>query len=108
MTTENFKRKLTAIFSADVEGYCRFMGEDEEDTLRTLTTYLGAMASLVQQNKGQVADAQDKQLAEFINVIDTPQATRSSDGHDFSRSCFNRKKKIWGIHYLLRRKYDEL
>ena len=29
MTTEDFKRKLTAILSADVVGYSRLMGEDD-------------------------------------------------------------------------------
>ncbi len=29
MTPEGFKRKLAAILSADVKGYCRLMGEDE-------------------------------------------------------------------------------
>ena len=33
------ERKLTAIFSADVKGYSRLMGEDNEATLRTLTAY---------------------------------------------------------------------
>ena len=37
MTTEGFKRKLAAIFSADVEGYSRLMGDDEEATIQTLT-----------------------------------------------------------------------
>ena len=32
MADEGFKRKLTAILSADVEGYSRLMGEDEEAT----------------------------------------------------------------------------
>jgi len=39
MTTEDFKRKLTAILSADVVGYSRLMGEDEESTVRTLNKY---------------------------------------------------------------------
>ena len=39
MAEEGFKRMLTAILSADVEGYSRLMGEDEEATARTLTTY---------------------------------------------------------------------
>jgi len=30
------ERKLTAILSADVEGYSRLMGEEEEATIRTL------------------------------------------------------------------------
>ena len=39
MADEGFKRKLTAILSADVEGYSRLMGENEEATVRTLTRY---------------------------------------------------------------------
>ena len=34
MSPEKFKRKLTAILSADVKGYSRLMGTDEEATLR--------------------------------------------------------------------------
>jgi class 3 adenylate cyclase len=30
MTTQEAKRKLTTILSADVKGYSRLMGEDEE------------------------------------------------------------------------------
>ena len=37
--TQDFKRKLTAILSADVAGYSRLMGEDEAATVRTLETY---------------------------------------------------------------------
>ena len=57
MTQEGFKRKLTAILSADVEGYSRLMGEDEEATIRTLTTYRIAIAKLVQQYRGRVVDS---------------------------------------------------
>ncbi|MFC1885785.1 hypothetical protein ACFLZM_01880 [Thermodesulfobacteriota bacterium] len=46
MEQEGFKRKLTAILSADVEGYSRLMGEDEEATVRTLTTYREVMTTL--------------------------------------------------------------
>ena len=34
MSAESFKRKLIAILSADVKGYSRLMGEDEEGTIR--------------------------------------------------------------------------
>ena len=37
MADKDFKRKLAAILSADVEGYCRLMGQDEVATIRTLT-----------------------------------------------------------------------
>jgi adenylate cyclase len=40
------ERKLAAIFSADVKGYSRLMGEDEEVTIRTLTTHRATMATL--------------------------------------------------------------
>jgi adenylate cyclase len=38
MAEEQFRRKLTALLSADVVGYSRLMGEDEEATVRTLTS----------------------------------------------------------------------
>ena len=39
MAEEGFKRKLTAILSADVEGYSRLMGDAEEATIRMLIAY---------------------------------------------------------------------
>jgi len=39
MATEGFKRKLTAVFSADIMGYSRLMGEDESATVKTLEDY---------------------------------------------------------------------
>ena len=36
MADEGFKRKPTAILSADAAEYTRFMGDDEEATVRTL------------------------------------------------------------------------
>ena len=41
MAPEDFKRKLTAVFSADVVGYSRLMSADEASTVKTLTTYRG-------------------------------------------------------------------
>jgi len=38
-TTVGMARKLAAIFSTDVAGYSRLMGDDEEATIRTLTAY---------------------------------------------------------------------
>jgi adenylate cyclase len=68
---EGFKRKLTAILSADVEGYSRLMGEDEEATIRTLTTYRNAIAKLVQQYRGRVVDSPgDNILSEFTSAVD--------------------------------------
>ncbi len=33
------ERKLAAIFSTDVKGYSRLMGDDEEATIHTVTTH---------------------------------------------------------------------
>jgi len=71
MTQEGFKRKLTAILSADVEGYSRLMGEDEDATIRTLTTYRELMTTLIQKHRGRVVDSPgDNLLAEFASVVD--------------------------------------
>src|SRR5210317_1580665 len=71
MEQESFKRKLTAILSADVEGYSRLMGEDEDATSRTLTTYRNLISSLVEKHRGRVVDSPgDNLLAEFGSVVD--------------------------------------
>jgi class 3 adenylate cyclase len=41
------KRKLMTILSADVKGYSRLMGEDEEWRLRTLNSYKRLIIKLV-------------------------------------------------------------
>lgn len=71
MTTERYGRKLTAILNADVKGYSRLMGEDEEATIRTLTAYREVMANLIQKHRGRVVDSPgDNVLAEFKSVVD--------------------------------------
>ncbi|MGZ3649037.1 MAG: adenylate/guanylate cyclase domain-containing protein, partial [Syntrophales bacterium] len=71
MTTQEIKRKLVAILSADVKGYSRLMGEDEVGTIRTLNIYKELMANFIQQNHGRVVDAPgDNVLAEFVSVVD--------------------------------------
>ncbi len=54
MDKDKIKRKLTTILSADVKGYSRLMGEDEEWTLRTLNTYKGLIRNLVGEHRGRV------------------------------------------------------
>jgi adenylate cyclase len=71
MTTQEVKRKLTAILSADVKGYSRLMGEDEKGTVRTLNVYKEVMTNLIQQHRGRVVDAPgDNVLAQFASVVD--------------------------------------
>jgi len=71
MADEGFKRKLAAILSADVEGYSRLMDDDEEATVRTLTSYRTAIADLTQQFRGRIVDTPgDNILADFTSVVD--------------------------------------
>jgi len=74
MAVEGYKRKLSAIFSADVAGYSRLMGEDEEATVKTLEAYKQVMFSLIEQSRGRVVDSPgDNVLAEFASVVDAVQ-----------------------------------
>jgi TolB-like protein/class 3 adenylate cyclase/Tfp pilus assembly protein PilF len=71
MTTQEVKRKLTAILSADVKGYSRLMGEDEKGTVRTLNAYKKAVKDLIRHHDGRVVDAPgDNLLAEFASVVE--------------------------------------
>ena len=74
MGTQGFKRKLAAIFSADVVGYSRLMGEDEAATVTTLETYKRTISDLIMQHRGRVVDAPgDNILADFASVVDAVQ-----------------------------------
>ena len=74
MSTQEVKRKLTAILSADVKGYSRLMGEDEVGTIHILNAYKEVMTGLIQHHRGRVVDAPgDNVLAEFASVVDAVQ-----------------------------------
>jgi class 3 adenylate cyclase len=75
MDTQDFKRKLTAILSADVKGYSRLMGEDEEATVRTITAHRKVITSVIEKYRGRVVDSPgDNILAEFVSVVDAAQS----------------------------------
>src|SRR5512139_2215681 len=75
MATQDFRRKLTAILSADVKGYSRLMGEDEETTVRTITSHRNVLAAVIQKYRGRVVDSPgDNLLAEFVSVVDAVQS----------------------------------
>ncbi|MBT8352762.1 MAG: adenylate/guanylate cyclase domain-containing protein, partial [Deltaproteobacteria bacterium] len=57
MATKELKRKLAAIFSADVKGYSRLMGSDEDSTVLTLTDYRKEISSMVNKHRGRVVDS---------------------------------------------------
>ncbi|CAB1080970.1 Adenylate cyclase (EC [Olavius algarvensis Delta 1 endosymbiont] len=88
MVSENFKRKLTAILSADVEGFSRLMEDDEAATVRTLTAYRETIGNIIEQHRGHVVDSPgDNLLAEFASVVDAVQgAVKIQESHPFPKS----------------------
>src|SRR6202162_148355 len=65
------ERKLAAILCADVHGYSRLMGEDEEATLHTLTSHRKIIDSQIENHHGRfVNSAGDSVLAEFASVVE--------------------------------------
>jgi len=65
------ERRLTAILCADVYGYSRLMAQDEEATLRTLTSHRRLIDSFIAQYHGRfVNSAGDSVLAEFVSVTE--------------------------------------
>ncbi len=74
MSGKKYTRRLTAIFSADVAGYSRLMGQDEAATVNTITLYRKVMADLISQHRGRIVDSPgDNVLAEFASVVDAAQ-----------------------------------
>src|SRR5215467_5334219 len=64
------ERKLTAILCADVHGYSRLMGEDEEATIRNLLAQRRIIDRLIEQHHGRfVNSAGDSVLAEFAGAV---------------------------------------
>jgi adenylate cyclase len=65
------KRRLAAIFAADVEGYSRLMGTDEVATLDALTARREILDGLIATHGGRIANtAGDSVLAEFGSAVD--------------------------------------
>ena len=70
MEAPPLERKLIAIFAADVEGYSRLMGIDEEGTLATLSAHRAITDGLIAHHGGRICGtAGDSILAEFASVF---------------------------------------
>jgi len=70
MADDSIQRKLRAIFSADVKGYSKLMGDDDEHTINTITAYREIITELIEAHHGRVVDAPgDNILAEFSGAL---------------------------------------
>ncbi len=72
MGSKPLERRLAAILYADVAGYSRLTGEDEEGTHRRLRAYLDAITGAIEGHGGTVMHyAGDAVLADFPSVVDS-------------------------------------
>jgi adenylate cyclase len=65
------KRKIAAIFAADIAGYSRLIAEDEEETLRRLASYRSVTDDFIAKAGGRIFNtAGDAVLAEFPSAVE--------------------------------------
>src|SRR5690349_2599593 len=72
MATATATRRLAAILAADVVGYSRLMGADEEGTHERVKAHLGELVDpKIREHHGRIVKtAGDGVLAEFASVVD--------------------------------------
>src|SRR5947207_3534501 len=72
MAEERVERRLTAILAADVAGYSRLMGADEEGTLGALKMLRREVADpKIKEHRGRIVKTTgDGLLSEFASVVD--------------------------------------
>jgi len=68
---DRVRRKIAAILAADVAGYSRLVGKDEETTLATLKAYREIIDCFVSQHNGRVfGSAGDSVVSEFASPVE--------------------------------------
>jgi len=72
LASERVARRLTAVLAADVAGYSRLMGADEEGTLAQLKAHRRAlMDPKIAEHRGRIVKTTgDGILIEFPSVVD--------------------------------------
>src|SRR6476620_7803357 len=71
MASDRVQRRMAAILAADVVGYSRLMGEDEEATLATLKSHRQVIDHLIAVHGGRVfGSAGDSVIAEFASSVE--------------------------------------
>jgi class 3 adenylate cyclase len=107
LATERVERKLAAILAADVAGYSRLMGTDEEGTLARLKALRRELADpKIKEHRGRIVKTTgDGLLLEFASVVDAVRcAVDSCVGSLFAptfRLAGNRPEatlKDWSCH----------
>lgn len=75
------ERQLAAIFSTDVHGYSRLMGEDEEATIHPLKTYRKIITNFIEEHHGRVVDSlgDKRNLYKALHELQWLQAAREGE-----------------------------
>ena len=81
-------RKLAAVLYADVAGYSKLTGDDEDATHKTLSEYLDLIAQIVESRRGKVLHyAGDAVLAMFEAVVDAVSCATEIQKNLFTRNA---------------------
>lgn len=84
------RRKLSAILMADVSGFSRMMGRDEEGTTALIRDFHGRVRACVERHEGRVVDtAGDSVFGEFDSVV---QAVRCAQAVQEEQAEANRER----------------
>jgi len=72
MPEDRVDRRLAAIVAADIAGYSRLMGVDEEGTLRGLKAHRKQLVDpKITERRGRIVETTgDGMLVEFVGVVD--------------------------------------
>src|SRR6266705_1240701 len=72
VSSKRMERRLAAILAADVAGYSRLMGRDEEGTLAQLKSFRKALVEpAIAEHRGRIVKTTgDGMLAEFASAVD--------------------------------------
>jgi class 3 adenylate cyclase len=73
LATQRIERRLAAILAADIAGYSRLMGADQEGTLARLKAHrCDLIDPKIGEHKGRIAKATgDGMLIEFPSIVDS-------------------------------------
>src|SRR5439155_9994518 len=72
LSAEHVERRLTAILAADIAGYSRLMGNDEEGTLAQLKAHRRTLVDpKINEHRGRIVKTTgDGMLVEFASVVE--------------------------------------
>jgi adenylate cyclase len=97
MSESKPRRKLAAILAADVVGFSKMMGENEDRTLRNLKACRSLTDEAIKLNHGRIfGSAGDSVIAEFASPVDAVVAAT-----EFQRNLRDRNKGVSGEDQML-------